>query len=138
MFCIVTKKCYNKKRPAYVVLISVLVVGAFGTALAMAVLLSGINSAKSGLLEQQSANARALANACAEEALGQIRADKNYNGSGNLNIDNDTCIYTVILGSGDIRDINVTATSSVAIRKIFINITQINPSIQVSVWREVN
>ena len=122
----------------YITLISVLVVGAVGTAIALSLLLLGNGTSRTSFALQQSAQARGLANACAEEALEQIRDSTPFTGSGNLTLDQGTCTYTVTNTAppGQERQVIASGTVGTIVRKITITITTINPFIIVSQWQE--
>jgi len=121
----------------YITLISVLVVGAVGVAIATSLILLGIGSSRSSFALEQSNQAKALANACAEEALQQIRDSTPYTGTGNLSLGQGTCTYTVTSQGGQNRTITASGTVGTIVRKVKIIITKINPTITVSTWQEV-
>jgi shikimate 5-dehydrogenase len=129
----------NKKRAAqgFVTLVSVLVVGAVGIAVAVSLLLLGVGSSRTSFAAQQSAQARALADACAEEALQQINDSTPLTGSGNLSIGAGTCNYTVVSLGGQNRNIEAYGTVQNTLRKVEIDIDKINPSINITSWQEV-
>ncbi len=124
-------------KSGFVLLISVLIIGAVGLSVASTFLLLGVDATRTGLDFIQSKKARALADACAEEALEKIWESTAYSGSGNLTIGSETCMYTVIDLGGSNRQINASGVVSSATRKVKILINQINPSIGVSSWQEV-
>ena len=64
----------------FVVLTVVLVVTAVGVVIATATLLLGISSIQNSLAVQQSVQARALADSCAEEGLKQIKDSVAFEG----------------------------------------------------------
>ena len=108
-------------KKGYVTLLSVLIVGAVGIAVSVSLILLGIDSSRNSLVFQQSAQAKAMAGACAEEAL-QILSDlPSFSGNGSLTIGENTCSYTVTPGGFDTA---VTASGSVGtiVRKISINL----------------
>jgi len=72
--------CYNKK--GYVVLLSILIVGAVGMAVTVSLLLLGLGSSRTSFAYEQSGYAKSLASACAEEALQQVRDSTSFTGSG--------------------------------------------------------
>lgn len=124
-------------KPGFVLLISVLIVGAVGLSVASTFLLLGIDATRTGLNFIQGKQARSLADACAEEALEKIWESTAYTGSGNLTFGAGSCSYTVIDLGGSNRQINASGVVSSATRKVKILINQINPSIGVSSWQEV-
>ena len=114
-----------------------LVVGAVGVAIALSLILLGNGSSRTSFALQQSAQAKGLANACAEEALEQIRESTAFTGSGNLTLGQGTCTYTVTSGGGQNRTIATSGTVGTILRKVSITISAINPLIVVTSWQEV-
>ena len=121
----------------YVALITVLVVGAAATAIALALLLGGTDSQRSTLIEQQSAQARSLANACAEEAMQQIHDNIAYAGSNTLTLGQGGCTYSVTVQTGTTRSITVSGTIGNVVRKIQAYATIGSTSISITSWQEV-
>lgn len=121
----------------YIALVSVLVTGAVGTVLAVALILLGLSSSRSSLSDQQAYQARGLANACAEEGLQQIRDVNSFTGSGGLSIGQGTCTYTVTDLGGENREIESVGTVNQVVRKVDIFLNQINPNIGITSWTEV-
>lgn len=127
----------NTTNNGYVTLLSVLLLGAVGMAVTTSLLLSGIGNSRTGLAHQHSHQARALANACAEEGLEQIRNLISYTGSGNLTLGGGTCSYTVTNQGGENRTVTAQGTMGTAVRKVKVIINDINPRIAVVTWEEV-
>lgn len=125
------------KQKGYITLMSILIVGAVGLAIASSLLLFGINSSRSSLAFEQSKEAKALASACVEEALGEIRDNTSFSGSGNLSLGLGSCSYTVINLGGQSREIRSTGTMKAIVRKVRVTIDAINPTINVTSWQEV-
>lgn len=124
-------------KKGFIALISVLIVGAIGTAIAVSLLLLGIGTSRTSFALLQSTEARALADACSEEALQKIRDFLPYSGSGSLTTSQGSCTYTVTKGSGQNRTVTSTGTVGTIVRKVKITLTQINPQIITSSWQEV-
>lgn len=131
------KKCYYNKN-GYVVLITVLLVGAVGLSIAISIILLGLGQARSGATTDQLNQARAAANTCAEEGLQQIRDLDSYTGTGNLSLDNGTCEYTVIDQGGDNREIRASGTVGQIERKIKVTTDSISPTINIVSWQELS
>src|SRR3990167_10115613 len=131
------KKYYNQPQYGYITLISVLVVGAVGLSITVSLILLGLGSSRTSFSVEQSNQAKGLANACAEEAMQQIRNSTLFIGSGNLSLGQGVCGYTVTGGVGQSRTIAASGTVGTVIRKVKIIINQINPTIQVVSWQEV-
>ena len=132
-----SKLCYTKYADGYITLLSVLVVGAVGTSIAISLILLGLGSSRTGFAEEQSDQSKALANACAEEGLQQISDSMSYAGSGTLTLGQGLCIYIVTSQGGQNRTIVASGTVGTITRKVKIIINQINPTIRVVSWQEV-
>ena len=118
-------------------LMSVLIVGAIGLSVGVSLLLLGLGNSKTNLALEQSNQAKALANACAEEALQQIRDSESYVGTGSLALGEGTCLYTVTNTGGTTRKITASGTVGSVVRKNQITISAIAPLIVISSWQEV-
>lgn len=121
----------------FTTLVAMLVVGAIASAVAISLLLLGISTTKNSLAMQQSFQAKALADACAEYALQQIRNSTPYSGSGSLTLGQGTCNYAVANTGGSNRTITAYGTVGTVVRKVKITISQINPRIIIATWQEV-
>jgi len=124
----------NKK--GYVALITVLITGAIGVAIATSLLLLGLGSSRTSFALEQSNQAKALANACSEEALQQIRDSTPFTGTGSLTLGQGTCGYTVVNDGGEIRTVTASGTVGTVVRKIKIIVNTINPAINLTSWQE--
>lgn len=129
--------CARKNPKGYIALITVLVIGAVGVAMAISVLWLGLGWSQSSFSLLQSNQAKALANACSEEALQQIRDSTSFTGTGSLTLGQGTCSYTVTSGGAQNRTVTATGTVGTVVRKLKINLDKINPSINVTSWQEV-
>jgi len=121
----------------FITLLSIIMVSAVGLSVILAISSAGINSIKTSRDLYKSNQAKALANACAEIALQNIRDDISYNGSGNLNIGGNNCSYAVFNQGGENRIIQAESSVSDSVSKIKILIDQINPKINTFLWQEV-
>ena len=130
------RRCVSKQ--GYITLISVLIVGAVGVAIATSPVLLGLGSSRTSFAVEKSNQAKALANACTEEALQQVKDSTPFTGSGSLTMGQGTCTYTVTNQGGQNRTITSTGTVGTIIRKVKVIITKINPKITVSSWQEVS
>lgn len=124
-------------KPAFVSLISVLILGAVGLSISVYMILFGLASSRDSLSLSQSSQARTLATACAESALEQIRETAAYTGTTNLILGNGTCSYTVANTGGETRTISVTATVSEVVRRLSLTVIDIIPVIITDSWQEV-
>ena len=125
----------NKK--GYITLITVLVTGAVGVAIAVSLLLLGLGSSRTSFALEQHNQSKALANACAEEALQQIRDATSFTGTGNLSFGQGTCAYTVTNDGGENRTVTASGAVGSVVRKVKIIINAINPEISLTSWQDV-
>jgi hypothetical protein len=131
------KICYTIRGRGYIALISVLVVGAVGISVTVSLILLGLGSSRTSLALEQSNQARGLVNACAEEALQQIRNSTPYTGTGTLTLGQGDCNYTVTSQGGSNRTVDSTGIVGTVTRKAKIIISAIQPKIIVTSWKEV-
>lgn len=127
---------WSSQRGA-VALTTVLVISVLAVLIAGALLSGSIDAARLTLTQQQSAQARSLADACADEALEQIRASSNFTGNGNLTLGTGSCTYTVIDQGGENRLITASGSVASVIRRVTVTVTQLFPTIVTSQWIEV-
>lgn len=121
----------------YAALLGVLVMGAVISLATISILLLGIQSSRTSLTFQQSAQARGLADACVEEALQEIRDNTSYTGSDSLSFAIGDCDYTVTSDGGQDRVITAEGRVDSVVRKVQIEIEQINPEVEIESWQEV-
>jgi len=114
------------------------VVGAVGVSIAVSLLLLGLSSSRTSFALEQSNQAKALANACIEEALQQIKDSTPFTGTDNFMLGQGTCTYTVTNDGGQNRTITSSGTVGTIIRKVEIIIDTINPQINITSWQEVD
>ena len=136
MFRTVDKICYNKDQ-GYSILLVLIIVGAVALTIATSLLLLGANLSKNSLILQQSYQARQLSNACAEEALQQMKDSLTFVGYGSLNFSRGTCGYFVINTGGQTRNIQASSTVGTVVRKLEIGVTRIKPQMILGSWQEV-
>jgi hypothetical protein len=126
----------RNNQSGYIALLTILIVGAVTTAVALTLLLGGADNQRTSLVTQQSAQARALASACAEEALQVLRDNNSYTGTSGLTLPTGNCSYVVTNGSGT-RSVLATGTVQNVVRKIQVYATLSVSSISVISWQEV-
>ena len=128
---------YNKKRKkGYITLISMLVIAVVGTSLVAATLFNGVGSFKTSISTGQAQEALVLAETCAEKALEEIWLADDYAGSGNINLGNGACNYSV---SGVSVPKTIAAAGSVGpvVKKISVTVDNLHPYITTSAWQEI-
>ncbi|MSU75085.1 MAG: hypothetical protein EXS55_01020 [Candidatus Magasanikbacteria bacterium] len=121
----------------FITLLSVLLIGAVGFSIGAALLWFGVGNSKTSLAMEQSTQARWLSDACAEEALEQVRGNTDFFGQANIILGDGTCTYTVIKFAGENRQITILGTVGTITRKEKIILDAINPQIHIISWQEV-
>ncbi len=124
-------------RRGYIALLSVLIIGAIGTAIMLSVLLSGVTASRTDFALQQAGSAKVAASSCGEEALQKILETGTTTGSGNLTIASGTCSYTITSQNGQNITVNATGQVGTILSKVKIVIATTTPSIILSSWKEV-
>jgi len=121
----------------YVLLITILIIGAIASAILSSLLLLGISSAQISLSVQQSKEALAAAQGCAEYALLQLRTSPTYAGNEFKTLGQNQCEILTIGGIGNNnRTICTEGTAGDAIRRLEIAVSQILPQTRVFSWQE--
>jgi hypothetical protein len=127
-----------KNKNGYITLLSIIVVSSVGLAIILSISLISISSIRSSGDLYKSNQAKALANACAETALQEIRNLDSFTGNDNLLINNGACDYTVSDLGGENREITAKGNIGDIVRKVKVNINAINPQITIASWQEVS
>lgn len=121
----------------YITLMSVIIVSAMATSIALSLIILGLDSSRSSFALIQSNQAKGLANACAEVALNQIRNSTPYTGGETINLTEGSCSYLVTSLGGQGRNIRAESIVGEVVRRIEIEIDQINPEINILTWQEL-
>jgi hypothetical protein len=79
------------RRSGYVLIIGVILLGAVALTIAVSLLLTGIGNVRSQLVLTHAIGARALAEACIEEAIIRIKHDVNDRETGNIDVGERSC-----------------------------------------------
>ncbi len=127
---------FPEKRRGYVLLLSVMILAAVGAAITASLLTLGLSSSRTAFASTQSSQARTLAEACAEEALEQLRLSSAYLGSGNLTLGTGTCSYSVTDAGSGTRAIAAAGTAGDAVRHLATTVTAFNPYLTLTSWQE--
>ena len=128
----------TRKESGYIALISVLVIGAIGLSVTIGILLIGMGVSRSSFVYRQSMQALGLADACAEEALQQIRSNTAFTGTSSLTLGSGTCSYTVASTGGSTNSITAFGTVGTVIRRVAISTSANTPRILISSWQETS
>jgi hypothetical protein len=121
----------------FLVMLSILIVSAVGVSIATSLLLLGTSGSRTSFANEQSSQARALADTCAEEALERIRKDSTYTGTVTITLGQGTCTYAVTNTGGENRTINASSTVDSLTRKVRVLLDDVTPQINATSWQEV-
>jgi len=127
---------HKKERRGYILLITILVISAVGVSSVVSVILLGVGFSKTSLVFKQSHFARGLADSCLEVALGRIRDNNNFSGTGNVTMTFGTCTYSVPAGAVP-KTVTASGTAGTVVRKVSATITVFKPAMLLSAWQEV-
>lgn len=126
------------KRHGFMLLITILIIGAIASAILSSLLLLGISSTQVSFSVQQSQEALAAAQGCAEYALLQLRTSPSYAGNEFKTLGLYQCEVMIINGIGNNnRAVCTEGTSGDTVRRLEITVTQILPQTKVYSWQEV-
>jgi hypothetical protein len=131
------RRARRRKETGYVALITVLIVGAVATAVAVALLNLGTDSQRNANIVQQAKEARSLAIACGEEASQVVHDNTSFNGTNNLALGQGTCSYNVYNSTNTGRVITATGTVGNVVRKVQATATIGASNITMGSWYDV-
>lgn len=122
----------------FATLFAVIIVGSVTLTLVFTLAIITLSSSRTTSAFSSSFRAKSVTNACAEQALMEIRNNTNYVGTGSLTLGGQGCTYTVINTGGNSREIQAISTINVFARKLKVTISEISPKIIISSWKEVS
>ena len=129
-------KLNKKDERGYIVLLTVLIVGAVAASIASSLLFLGADASRQVNVKDKSFQSMAISDACAEEALEKIRESGTFTGIGSISFTNGSCSYNVTNTGGTNRQIIASSTVDTVIRKVKITLDKVKP-LNVTSWQEV-
>lgn len=123
-------------QSGYITLLTTLFIVVISGAIAIGVLWTAVGNTKTGLTITQSYQAKALVDACAEEALQKVREQANFSGSATISLGNGSCKYTVTR-HGNNRTVTASGTVGTIVRKLYITATR-TANTSIDSWQEVS
>lgn len=125
-------------QPAFVTLVSVIILGAVSLVMVTSNLAISTESVLGNSAVLSSIQASTLANTCAEIALTKLKDNTSYVGNETINIDSFSCTIATITGTGNTnRTINTTATVNNSKRNYTVVVATVNPDTVITSWQEV-
>jgi hypothetical protein len=128
----------NQQTQGFSILLSVIVIGSLVGVLVVTTYLSNITAINTVGETRDTLRAMSYADACAEEALQQIKSQPNYAGSGSISFDEGSCENEVRKNGGQKRTVETTGTVGDTVRRSKISIDSVRPTISVTSWQEVS
>jgi hypothetical protein len=126
-------------KRGYIALTSLLIAAALVVALAVGLTARSMSSSATSLDFQESARAKALAGACAEEAISRLSANLSYTGNETIMVGDSGCEIRAIAGSGGSnRSIETQATVNGYTAKLRVLVSSFSPQVTIGSWREVS
>jgi hypothetical protein len=131
-----TRSTYQE---GFVALISVLALSAVAVTIGAGLVIRAVGQGNMSVTDDAGIRAEMAAQACAEQALMNLKNSTNYSGNETLTLSNgDTCRIRAVGGTGNTnRTVQTTSTVMTATRKIQVNVASINPTMSISSWQDV-
>ena len=129
----------KKTKKGYVALVTVIILAAVTSVVALTALSLGTDSTIFSAEKQNQSLAKSYANSCMEIAINKLKASTSYIGNESMAVGNGTCQILTISGSGNSnRTIQTKGFSGTVVRKLQVTITTVNPSTIYSSWQEAD
>jgi Tfp pilus assembly protein PilX len=129
-------KAYRSK--GYVALVTVLMIGAVTSAVAIASVLAGLGTSRTSSELSDSQQATVSAETCTEYAMLKLKKDLSYSGNESLVVEKITCRILPIEGTGNNnRTIKTEGLHNNNTSRIQVVLRKINPRTQIESWIEV-
>lgn len=118
-----------------VLLMGVLVLSAVSLTIGLAVVLGGIGRTQSSGVTVEDSRARAMADACIDRALDELRDNPSSSGLIVVSEPNIQCSYTILSGANTI--VQAESTQGRVTQRVQVDLSSVVPNIVISAWREV-
>lgn len=128
----------KKAHSGYILLITILVIGAIASAILSSLMILGISANQVSFAVLQANQSLANAQACAEYGLMQLRQSPSYAGNEFIAIGADQCEILSVGGIGNNNRVLCTEGKvGDSVRRLEIVINQILPETKIYSWQEV-
>ncbi|MBP9850242.1 MAG: hypothetical protein KBC47_00960 [Candidatus Peribacteraceae bacterium] len=129
---------FRAQRRGYILLITILVIGAISSAILSSVLLLGISTNQVSLSVLQASQSLASAQGCADYGLLKLRQSPLYAGNEFVTIGNDLCEILAVGGIGNNNRVLCTEGKvGDSVRRLEIVVNQVLPETKIYSWQEV-
>jgi len=135
------KHTYKKEKfgnNGYVTLMSVLILSIVALSISVTLLATGITATQNSLSKESGVKASALADACLEKAIDNVRANNLYTGTVNLTLTDGDCSAIVTDIAGTNKRIESEGVSHGATQRIVLETSQIYPQLLINFRRPVS
>lgn len=129
-------KIHNQQ--GIVALMTVLIIGAIILVISLGMTFRSVQESDTSLDEELSYKAFVMATSCMEQALLSLSDDSTYVGNQTLVIGAYSCTIATITGNENSRVIQTSSTVNGYTRRLSVNVSNVNPPLQVSSWQEVS
>lgn len=128
----------HSTRSGYILLITILVIGAVASAILSSLMILGISANQVSLSVLQANQSLANAQACAEYGLMKLRQSPSYAGNEFITIGTDQCEILTVGGIGNNNRV-ICAEGKVgdSVRRLEVVINQVLPQTKIYSWQEV-
>ena len=126
---------FKKRQEGFISLMIVLLILVITLTVGLTLSFLSISEARMSLQKNQSSHAYYLANLCAEEALMTLKEGDTYAEEAFMPMENGSCTIFPIEGNWTIK---VSASFFNQVKKMKINVSQIDPEMVIDSWEEVD
>lgn len=129
----------TKNQQGYILLVSVMILGAAAIAIVLALLVIGVEDNLDSGNYYAGRSAHMFATNCMEDALEKLKENVNYTGNETLAFPKgETCTILTIQGSGNSnRKIQTQSNVHGAIQKVQVTVATVSPQMVLTRWEEV-
>lgn len=129
--------CENASNSdGFIALFSILIIGAFGLLVAVGLASQSFDEAKITIAREGASRARFLAHACAEEALKELKENKNYAGGSALVFPAGSCDILPVIAAGKNRTVRTQSAVAEYVKKVEVKV-RVNGGLKVISWLDV-
>ncbi len=128
----------NTKQRGFIALISILIMTAIMTLLALGMSERSLASSQTGSDQERGEQALTMATNCAEHALLQFKLDALYEGNETFTVGDNTCkIYALEADGSGGKFMKTESTVSLYTRRVLVDATRSGSSTEVILWQNV-
>lgn len=120
----------------FIALLSLLIIGGLTLVIAVGLAFRSVDESKMSQAREFAASSRHVATACAEQALKNIKDNKNYNGGETLIFGSVSCEILPVVKNGPDRTVKTQSTVSGFTKKVLLEV-KTGATLQVLSWQDV-